>query len=79
MDNAPIHIHTDVDELITSRGYRSTYLPPYSPELNPIEKFWSVVKNKVKRGTFSDKEDLKTRIAEACNNVPVHHSQKTTT
>ncbi|KAG1137738.1 hypothetical protein G6F37_011318 [Rhizopus arrhizus] len=43
--------------------------PPYSPELNPIEQFWSVVKNKVKRGVFSDNEDLKTRIAEACNNV----------
>ncbi|KAG1138516.1 hypothetical protein G6F37_006977 [Rhizopus arrhizus] len=79
MDNAPIHTHTDIDELITSRDYRSIYLPPYSPELKPIEQLWSVVKNKVKRGTFSDTEDLKTRIAEACNNVPVHHSQKTTT
>lgn len=65
MDNAPIHTHSGIDELITSRGYRSIYLPPYSPELNPIEQFWSVVKNKVKRGTFSDDEDLKTRIADA--------------
>ena len=73
MDNAPIHTHKDIDELITSRGYRSTYLPHYSPELNPIEQFWSVVKNKVKRGVFSDNEDLKTRIAEACNNIPIHH------
>ncbi|EIE83364.1 hypothetical protein G6F46_012590 [Rhizopus delemar] len=73
MDNAPIHTHTDIDELVTSRGYGSIYIPPYSSELNPIEQFWSVVKNKVKRGTFSDNEDLKTRMAEACNNVPVHH------
>ncbi|CEG73278.1 hypothetical protein RMATCC62417_08689 [Rhizopus microsporus] len=73
MDNVPIHTHKDIDELITSRGYRSIYLPPYSPELNPIEQFWSVVKNKVKREIFSDNEDLKTRIAEACNNVPIHH------
>ncbi|KAG1473529.1 hypothetical protein G6F56_000907 [Rhizopus delemar] len=63
----------DIDELITSRGYRSIHLPPYSPELNPMEQFWSVVKSKFKRGTISDNEDLKTRIAEACNNVPVHH------
>jgi transposase len=73
MDNAPIHTHSGIDELITSRNYRSIYLPPYSPELNPIEQFWSVVKNKVKRGTFSDDEDLKTRIADACNNVPIQH------
>jgi transposase len=73
MDNALIHIYIDIDELITSRGYRSIYLPPYSPQLNPIEQFWSVVNNKVKRGTFSDNEDLKTRIAEVCNNVLVHH------
>ncbi|KAG1489538.1 hypothetical protein G6F49_012200 [Rhizopus delemar] len=73
MDNAPIHTHNDIDELITLRGYRSIYIPPYSPELNPIEQFWSVVKNKVKRGTFSDDEDLKTRIVDACNNAPIQH------
>ncbi|KAG0906821.1 hypothetical protein G6F57_010311 [Rhizopus arrhizus] len=56
MDNVPIHTHNDIDELITSRGYRSIYLPPHSPELNPIEQFWSV-----------------TRIADACNNVPIQH------
>lgn len=73
MDNAPIHTHNDVDELITSRSYKSICPPPYSPELNPIEQFWSVVMNKVKRGTFSDAKDLRTRIAEACNNVPTRH------
>ncbi|GAA5806894.1 hypothetical protein MFLAVUS_000242 [Mucor flavus] len=73
IDNAPTHTHSDIDELIALRGYRSIYLSPYSPELNPIEQFWSVVKNKVKRGTFSDDEDLKTRIVDACNNAPIQH------
>ncbi|EIE82108.1 hypothetical protein RO3G_06813 [Rhizopus delemar RA 99-880] len=45
MDNAPIHSSTDIGKYIHSRGYRYVYLPPYSPELNPIEQFWSVVKN----------------------------------
>ncbi|KAG1041036.1 hypothetical protein G6F43_012180 [Rhizopus delemar] len=44
MDNAPIHSSTDIGKYINSRGYRYVYLPPYSPELNPIEQFWSVVK-----------------------------------
>lgn len=48
VDNAPIHTAAQIDEMIVARGYRSIYLPPYSPELNPIEQFWSIVKNKVK-------------------------------
>ncbi|ORE21742.1 hypothetical protein BCV71DRAFT_173086, partial [Rhizopus microsporus] len=30
-------------------------------------------KNKVKRSKFEDKEDLATRITEACNSVPPNH------
>ncbi|KAG0733773.1 hypothetical protein G6F35_014444 [Rhizopus arrhizus] len=47
MDNAPIHSSTDIGKYIHSRGYRFVYLPPYSPELNPIEQFWSVIKTKL--------------------------------
>ncbi|KAG1036251.1 hypothetical protein G6F43_013081 [Rhizopus delemar] len=45
MDNAPIHTSENIAKYVESRGYRSAYLPPYFPELNPIEQFWSVVKN----------------------------------
>jgi hypothetical protein len=31
MDNTPIYTHNDIDRLITSRGYRSIYLPPIPP------------------------------------------------
>ncbi|KAG1139787.1 hypothetical protein G6F37_009497 [Rhizopus arrhizus] len=37
MDNVPIHKHTDIRIYIEIRGYDCIYLPPYSPELNPIE------------------------------------------
>jgi hypothetical protein len=66
MDNAPIHSSSNIGKYINSRGYRYVYLPPYSPELNPIEQFWSVVKSKVKRNKFLEKESLMTRISEAC-------------
>ncbi|KAG0776658.1 hypothetical protein G6F22_012420 [Rhizopus arrhizus] len=69
MDNAPIHSSTDIGKYIHSRGYRYAYLPPYSPELNPIEQFWSVVKSKVKRNKFLEKESLMTRIGEACDSL----------
>jgi transposase len=39
MDNAPIHTPVKVCELVEGRGYKCLFLPPYSPFLNPIEKF----------------------------------------
>lgn len=75
MDNSPIHDKKDgeIDRMIESRGYKCVYLPPYSPELNPIEQFWAVVKSKVRRSQFENTEDLKTRISEACNAIPFKH------
>jgi hypothetical protein len=49
MDDALIHKHEDIQKHIESRGYGCLYLPPYSPELNPIEQFWSICKSKLKR------------------------------
>ncbi|KAG1350098.1 hypothetical protein G6F62_003375 [Rhizopus arrhizus] len=58
MDNAPIHTANEISEMITERGYRCVYLPPYSPELNPIENFWSVVKNKELEPKITSIQDL---------------------
>ncbi|EIE81272.1 hypothetical protein RO3G_05977 [Rhizopus delemar RA 99-880] len=44
MDNAPIHKHEDIKIYVESCGYGCVHLPPYSPEMNPIEQFWSVCK-----------------------------------
>ncbi|KAG1441154.1 hypothetical protein G6F56_011611 [Rhizopus delemar] len=64
-DNAPIHAPKLIDPVITKRGYTPIYLPPYLPELNPIEQFWAVVKGKVKRNKLNDLETLTSRITEA--------------
>ncbi len=34
--------------MIQGAGYEVLFLPPYSPDLNPIEKFWANFKRKVK-------------------------------
>ncbi|KAG0758624.1 hypothetical protein G6F18_010809 [Rhizopus arrhizus] len=68
MDNASIHQHEDIRKYIENRGYRCVYLPPYSPELNPIEQFWSVCKSKLKREQLLE-ETLTTRIQMACNQI----------
>ncbi|CEG81694.1 hypothetical protein RMATCC62417_15859 [Rhizopus microsporus] len=69
MDSAPIHTSEDIAKYVESRGYHCIYLPSYSPEFNPAEQFWSVVKSKVKRHRFLEKETLMTRISEASNSL----------
>jgi transposase len=44
MDNLPGHRLPRVRELIESTGAKLLYLPPYSPDFNPIEMIWSKVK-----------------------------------
>ena len=41
MDNASFHKSQRTRELIESVGSKLIFLPPYSPDLNPIEKFWA--------------------------------------
>lgn len=44
MDRLAAHRGSVVRQLIESAGARLLYLPPYSPDLNPIEEMWSKVK-----------------------------------
>ena len=44
MDNATFHKRQDMVEAITAQGHIIEYLPPYSPDLNPIEKKWAQAK-----------------------------------
>ncbi len=49
MDNVSFHHVIGVQELIQSKGAKLIYLPPYSPELNPIENMWSKIKNSLRK------------------------------
>ena len=44
MDNMKSHHAKVAKNLLDSSGVRYIYIPPYSPDLNPIEKLWSKVK-----------------------------------
>ena len=46
MDNVTFHKGKDMQDLIEKKGHRLLYLPPYSPDLNPIEKKWAQAKQK---------------------------------
>ena len=69
LDNASIHKSKLMVRKIENRGCRAVHLPPYSPELNPIEQFWAIIKGKMKRDRLMTEENLSSRIADACNDV----------
>ena len=49
MDNAHIHHNYDLVSAIENIGCRVLYLPPYSPDFNPIETAFSTLKSWLKR------------------------------
>lgn len=49
MDNVSIHVKDEVTEYIQGQGHAIRYLPPYSPDFNPIELTFSVLKAWMKR------------------------------
>lgn len=57
MDNARFHQSAILRELIEAAGCRLLFLPPYSPDLNKIEKFWARLKNYLRK-TLHDFEDF---------------------
>ena len=48
MDNACFHRKKRLNELTEKNGRTLIFLPPYSPELNPIEHFWGWLKEKIR-------------------------------
>jgi transposase len=60
LDNASFHKGEDIKELIENSGNKIKYLPPYSPDFNPIEKKWSQIKKLYRKMThkFEDKMQL---------------------
>ena len=48
LDNATFHKSKKTKELIESIGCKILFLPPYSPDLNPIEVFWANFKRMVR-------------------------------
>jgi transposase len=65
MDNLSSHKDSRVSERIVAREAEVLYLPPYSPDLNPIEKAWSKIKQYLRSTRARSREDLDKAITEA--------------
>ena len=69
MDNWASHKVKGVREAIESAGCDLWYLPPYSPDFNPIEKLWSKVKAWLRRESETTWETLSDAVADALRAV----------
>ena len=65
MDNLSIHKVKGVKELILSASALPLYLPPYSPDLNPIEKLWSKLKTFLRKWKIRDVKLLRNAVKSA--------------
>ena len=65
MDNLSSHKYRGIREAIEATGAQVVYLPPYSPDLNPIELCWSQLKTLLRSAAARTREALDDAIAEA--------------
>lgn len=69
MDNIKFHKQEMVKYLIEKVGAKVVFLPPYSPDLSPIEKMWSKIKDILRRKKPRECADFHSALFDAVNSV----------
>jgi transposase len=75
LDNAQAHHDPRVKTIIEARGASVLYLPPYSPDFNPIEPCWAIAKKHIKAVAPRDKFALRKAAHAARRRVTQSHCQ----
>jgi transposase len=74
MDNLGAHKVEGVREKIEACGARLLYLPPYSPDFNPIEQIWAKVKQWLRSAKARTVEALEQVIADALKAITAENT-----
>jgi transposase len=69
MDNLSPHKSERVIALIEQAGAKVLFLPAYSPDLNPIEKMWSKLKQSLRSAEAPTQQELIHAVASALENI----------
>jgi transposase len=69
LDNLSAHKVDGIEEKVRVWGAELLYLPPYSPDLNPIEKAWSKFKQHLRSAKARSAEALDQAITQALNTI----------
>jgi transposase len=68
-DNLGAHRSVAVREAVEAKGAQLVFLPPYSPDLNPIERCWSKLKTFLRAAKARTREALEAAIKQALATV----------
>ena len=71
LDNCSIHHCTEVEATLRDIGVLVHYLPPYSPDLNPIEEAFSKVKTELKRIELGGIFDTETAVLASFGTITI--------
>jgi len=69
LDNLQPHKAKGVREMIEAAGAKLLYLPPYSPDFNPIENMWSKVKQHLRSAAARTFDALQEAVTSALNTI----------
>ena len=75
MDNLSSHKSDDVRDIIEAAGASVLYLPPYSPDFNPIEQAFSKIKAHLRKAAERSVPALWDRIGSILDAFPPHQCQ----
>ena len=75
MDNVSVHRVAGVEQAITARGATIRHLPPYSPDMNPIEQAFAKLKAMLRKAAARSIRNLWRRIADIVRHFPPQECQ----
>jgi transposase len=75
MDNLSAHKVAGIRELIEASHAQLLYLPPYSPDLNPIEKAWSKFKQFLRAAKARSTDALDQAISDALKTITAENAE----
>jgi transposase len=76
LDNLSVHKRADIQAVFDAAGCQLIFLPPYSPDFNPIELVFSKLKTRVRRWAARTQEALEDAIADALTTITAQDAMR---
>ena len=75
LDNLPVHHVAGMAALVEARGARLLFLPPYSPDFDPVEQAWSKLKTALRTAQARTREALERALDQAVAGITSQDAQ----